>query len=420
MSMPKIGLMHRTLLWRRRIDPVLLSIAIACFPIKAGLDTIVLGLFVVSGLYLVLLRRRSSRLIDPYYAMASLTYAAVALAIGFYHGDIRANIRWIGLPLYFVVGIPLFAGFALIRDPLRQVTIGARVGLLLTFAMALFESLNGQSRVGLGGNAANAAFIICVIAIMTRFSISNPPRYLPNTRAWFYFALIPVLMTGTRIVVPLFAFAALIDFIELRHDLFAKIRNLDRRRLALLGLIALSITAATIYKTNDIVESRIEYTMREMNNLSADDTQSVTGLDIRITLWRGALRIFREHPFVGVGGNESMRQIKEDIPATQQDIYRDFVHVHFFILDELRDRGLIGLTFLLGFFAVVFMRIAKRSNHETRVNMLVFLFILLLYGSLHGLLLGDRNIAAIILMFVGVLASQRRREINPQESGRTT
>lgn len=371
---------------------------------------VLLGLFAISGMYLIATRHRSSRLVDPYYAAASLAYAAVAIAIGLYQGDAGTNFRWIGLPLYFALGIPLFTGFVLISDPLRQITIGARVGLLLTFGTAIFESLTGQSRIGLGGNAANAAFIICVIAVMTRFSINNAPRYLPNTRAWFYFAIIPVLMTGTRSVMPIFVIAAFIDFIDLRKDLIAKARKLGGRRLMILGLIGVCIVATTAYKTSDIVASRIEYTMLEMNNLSAQDSQSITGLDIRIGLWKGALKIFGDHPLVGVGGNESMRQIKEGIPASQQSAFSDFVHVHLFVLDELRIRGLIGLTFLLGFFAVIFTRIAKTSNHETRMNVSIFLCLLVLYGSLHGLLLGDRNVVAIVLMFTGVLATLRRKQ----------
>lgn len=408
--------MHRILLWRRSIDPILLSIAVACFPIKLGLDTVLLAFFTGAGVYLICGWHQSRRLIDPSYATASLAYGFVAIAIGLYHGDVVANLRWIGLPLYFALGIPLFVGFVLIKNPLRQMALGARVGLILTVGMALYESFAGQTRIGLGGNAANAAFVICVLAVIARFHAGDAPRYLPNTRAWFYFAIIPVLMTGTRIVLPIFAIAAIFDLIVLRAELRKAARKVGAPQLALVVAAGVVVVSAAAYETRDIVASRIAYTILEMDNLSATSDKEVTGLDIRINLWQGAIDVAREHLFLGAGGNESMRKIKQTIPGPHTNIYADFVHVHFFALDEIRDRGLVGLVFLLGLFAVIFTRLFKVTDQPMRVNMSIFLILLLLYGSMHGLLLGDRNIAAIVLVFVGVLASEYKISLLPRSA----
>ncbi|MCM2458019.1 O-antigen ligase family protein [Rhizobium sp. CG4] len=405
---PKIGMVHKILLRRRFIDPILLSVLVACFPIKLGIDMVLLAFFIGSGIYLIAVGHGSRRLIDRDYATASLCYASVALLIGVYHGNIAENIRWIGLPLYFAVGVPLFTGFVLIKDPLRQIALGARVGLLLTFCLAIYESLAGISRIGLGGNAANAAFVTCVIAVLARFTAKNSPIYLPNTRAWFYVAIVPVIMTGTRSVLPVFAIAALVDVINLRGELLSEMRKLTRRRLIVLGLTCLTVIIATTYKTSDLLITRFENTIEEMDNLIAAPDGHITGLDMRVALWKGALEIFYEHPILGVGASESMQQIKQGIPASQREIYEEFVHVHFFVLDELRDRGGIGFIFLIGFFAIVFKKAIKGSNKDVQANMIIFLCVLVLYGSLHGMLLGDRNVAAITIVFVGVLATQRR------------
>jgi O-antigen ligase len=254
---------------------------------------------------------------------------------------------------------------------------------------------------------------MCVLAVLARFPVKKCPSYLPNTRAWFYLAIVPVLLTGTRSVLPVFAIAALVDFIDLRAELISEIRKMSRRRLIVLGLACATVVAATTYKTSDLLIARFEYTIEEMDNLIAAPDGNITGLDIRITLWKGALEIFHQHPFLGVGGSQSMDKIKEGIPASQSEIYKDFVHVHFFVFDELRDRGLIGLIFLMGFFAVVFTKAIRDSTKDVRANVIIFLFVLILYGSLHGMLLGDRNVAAIILVFVGVLATHRRRSLMP-------
>lgn len=410
-SRTAVGKLHRVFLRRRAVDPVLLSIAVACIPVKLGLDILILGLILIGGTYLIILRHRSMRLIDPYYAVAALAYSLVALAIGLYHGQFAADIRWVTLSLYFALGIPLFTGFALIRDPLRQMALGARVGLIVTLVVAIFEGLNGQVRIGLGGNAANAAFVICLMAVMARFQVSQAPRYLPNTRLWFYLALVPELMTGTRSVLPIFVFAALIDVIELREVILVKVREAGTRRLigfSLAGLVALSAVA---YQTSDIVMERAVYTAKEVDSLVLPADKEVTGIGIRITLWKGAIKVFQEHPLLGLGGEESMRQIKQGVPESQRGIYAPYSHVHFFVLDELRTRGLVGLVFLIGLFAVAFTRIFGIKDHDIRVNTLIFLGFLLFYGSLHGLLLGDRNVAVTILLLTGLLARRRKEEI---------
>lgn len=401
--------MHRFFLRRRAIDPILLSLAIACFPVKFGLDMILLCLFVGVGVYLILGRHRSIRLIDPYYAAACLAYGAVAVAIGLFQGDLAQNIRWIALPVYFALALPLFTGFILVRDPLRQMAIGARAGLLLALAMAIFESFTGQLRIGLGGNPANAAFILCVMAVMARFTVKTPPRYLPNTRLWFYLALIPVVMTGTRSVLPIFLIAAIIDLLDLRKKIFVTLRRFGRRRLLLSCLACLIAASAVAYQLRNFAVQRFSYTVEELDGLSDDNV--TTGLDMRIVLWSGAARIFQEHPFVGVSGNESLARIKNAIPADQRDIYMPYNHVHFFILDELRMRGLIGLIFMLGLFSVAFTRIFGIKDHAIRTNTLIFLSLLLFYGSLHGLLIGDRNIAAVALVFTALLTVRRKQEL---------
>jgi O-antigen ligase len=106
-----------------------------------------------------------------------------------------------------------------------------------------------------------------------------------------------------------------------------------------------------------------------------------------------------------------MARIKQAIPAGQRNIYMHYSHVHFFILDELRTRGLIGLFFMLGLFGVAFTRIFGIKDHAIRTNTLIFLSLLLFYGSLHGLFLGDRNIAAVALMFTALLTVRRKQEL---------
>lgn len=140
----------------------------------------------------------------------------------------------------FRARVRMFLGFILNKHPLRQIAPDARAGLILTVEMALCESFAGQTRIGLGENPANAAFVICVLAVTARFHASTAPKFLPNTHAWFYFAIIPVLTTETRRVSPVFAIAAIVDLIELR----SRTRHSGKKTSnAAAGLVIFSIVA---------------------------------------------------------------------------------------------------------------------------------------------------------------------------------
>lgn len=407
----KPQMLQKFLLLRRRVDPVLLTIAVACFGVKIGPDKIILPLFCGIGLYLVLIRHRACRLIDKRYAYAALTYGIVVLLLGMYHGQMAENARWLAYPLYFLAAVLLWPGTVLVADPLRQVTLGARFGVVLAIFWSIYEYWISDARIGFGGNAANAAFVIAALAVIARFEIAKAPRYLPNSVLWFYLAILPVLMTGTRVILPIFALAVLVDIFRSRHSLKLAWRPLTPLKLALPGA-ALIIVCITAFLALNIITQRIDYTLKEIASISEqDDPQSgLTGLEVRVLLWKGATAVVEEHPWLGMGAHQSMQQIVDTVPAHYSEAMRDFIHVHFFVLDELRARGFVGLAFQMIFFGVVFYRLFRHGDANIRTNSALFLALLLLYGSMHGLLQGDRNIGVIVLFFFAALSSIRRGE----------
>ncbi|GHC70117.1 O-antigen ligase family protein [Limoniibacter endophyticus] len=405
-------MLKKFMLFRRGLDPILLTIAVACFGVKLVPDKIILGIFCGIGLYLIIVRHRACRLIDRRYAFAAVAYGITVVTLGFVHGEVEANARWIAYPLYFLGAILLWPGTVLVRDPLRQIALGARLGLLFSIVWVLYEYWINSARIGFGGNAANAAFVIAALAILARFEVRDAPRFLPNSVLWFYLAMFPVIMTGTRSVLPLFVIVALVDLYIACKE-FSVQRSGWTKPKAALSLIAIAVIAGTGFYTSDMIDQRLNYTIQEIDSLAEGTVLDTppTGLEIRVALWKGALDVVAEHPVSGMGAVQSMRQILDGIPVQQLGHYKNFIHVHFFLLDELRIRGTIGLVFQLIFFIVVFARLFRDGTPNIRINSFIFLALLLLYGAMHGLLLGDRNIGVMVLFFFATLGDIRRKEL---------
>jgi O-antigen ligase len=409
------GWLYKSLVLRRRVDPFLLTIAIPAFAIKLQLDAVLFAYFMGTGIYFLAGRHRVSGRIDPHYFRWCLIYVAYAVLIGLFHGNLPKEIRWIGYPVYLLAGVLLMVGFALIKDPLRQIALGARLAAIVALPLGIFELSTGDMRVGFGGNEANTAFVMIVIALLARYPVQSAPRFLPNSRLWFYPAAIVVMMTGTRAVFLVVLLALLLDAVALwqarrsRVQLSARERNMSLL-FGSMAIVLLVGVAATTLITG--LSERLTYTATEFSSvLGGDETREMpTGLGIRLTLWRNAIDVIADHPLVGTGGVESMRQIKQMIVPEWAEMFAPYVHVHHFVLDELRQRGMIGLFLMLTFFCVVGRKIWQGSEKAERETAVLFGLALVSYGSLHGLMLSDRNVLLISLVLTALLLKVHQRQ----------
>jgi len=409
------GKLFKSLLLRRHLDPILLSAGMAAFAIKLHLDMIVFAYFIGTGVYFLAFRHRISQRIDPDYRFWCLIYVAFAVAIGLLlHGHLPKEIRWIGYPVYLVSGILLMVGFALVKDPLRQIVLGARIATLTALPLALIELLGGVTRIGFGGNEANTAFVMIVISLLSHHPVLAPPKYLPNSSLWFYLGASVVMLTGTRSVLPVILMAIAFDIFRIwqarrrGQALFSRQHGIA---IIASGIALVAVGAVAGTKMGVSLSQRVDYTVLEFYDAMGEvpEQQPVTGLGIRVTLWKNALATIAEHPLVGLGGVESMRQIKEMIPTHLSETFSHFVHVHNFVLDELRQRGLVGLILMLAFVVVVSRKIWKRGDVALRETLVLMLLSLICYGSLHGLMLSDRNVLLISIVLTALLLETHRR-----------
>jgi O-antigen ligase len=202
-------------------------------------------------------------------------------------------------------------------------------------------------------------------------------------------------------VLPVFVGYALYDLYRLaRRENAAGFLHRHWREAAA-ALLAALVGAAFLAQP---IARRIAATHQEIAAYSSDPVGKTDGMSIRFVLWSRALAVISDSPLLGGGGAESMRRIKEGIPG-QPALYEREIHSHNLFLDELRTRGLAGLALHLFFFGALFASIWRRASAELRWNAVFFLFSMVIYGSMHGLLQTERNIALIALYFGIVLSA---------------
>jgi Lipid A core - O-antigen ligase and related enzymes len=402
--------LKRFFLWRRAIDPILLTLATATFMLPGDIAVWLFAIFGAIGLYLIAIRHRSIRRMDRRYAAATAILALSALSIGFANGSLPEDFRWASYPAYYLAVVPLSVGVVLVRDPMRQLVIGARIGIVIVTVWSLAALASGAYRYGFGSNSANAAFAVTFLAILSRLKVSAPPRLLASGRAYFYLGLIPVLVTGTRATVTIFVAGLFIDLIGLlrgQHQL-----SPGGSRMALGGsLVAAAMLAGAGWLLAPTIEARVSDTVREITNLSDDPAGVRGGLSVRLVLWNCALEVIEDHPLTGVGGLATKPALLAKIPEEHRKRFAELSFSHNFLLDEGMQRGFLGIIVLVGFYAFTVHRIARYGTPDIRENLALAMLLILTFGMLHYLLLVDRHVALIAIYFIVLITDNQRRRL---------
>lgn len=409
-SRPRRTPLKRFFLWRRAIDPILLMLAAMIILLPANLAVWLFGIFMGIGVYLIFGRHRSMRRIDLRYAAAAAILAVGSLAISLANGGLPEDFRWATYPVYYFAVVPLSVGVVLVRDPVRQLVIGARAGLVIVTAWSIYAVAAGEYRYGFGSNPANAAFAIAFIAVVSRIKVSDAPRWLSSERFFFYLAIIPVLVTGTRATALVFVAAAILDLLALARLQHRQVQFGSRRVLASVaaGVIALSSIGWMVAPT---VTMRASATIEEVDNLLTDPTAAVGGLSLRLALLRNAVEVISENPVLGVGGSRVESELQGRIPAELRPSFEGLSFSHNVILDEAMQRGLLGVALLVGFYVYTVARIARHASADIRQNLALAMLLILSFGMLHHLLLVDRHVAMIAVYFVLLITENHLRRL---------
>jgi O-antigen ligase len=390
-------ILQRYMLWRRTIDGPLLIVALAVFFVMDEITAVVLGAFTVVGTYLLLFRRKSRRRVDRPYAVATLILAAGAVAIGFLNGSLPGDWRYATYPLYHLALLPLGAALTVIGRPMRPIALGARLGIVVISVWALAAMAVDPSRHGFGSNPANTAFAICLFAILSRLKTADLPHLLGNRRVFFYLAIIPVLATGVRSVLPLFVAGALIDIWNLTR------RGSDARppagRQVVTGAIAsLVVILVAGWIAAPTVFARVDAMVVEMNTVSAP-VGAENGLAVRLSQWATAGQVIADRPVLGHGGAGAIAAQAERLPEEKRRLFITYPFSHNAVLDEWMQRGILGVILTFGFLGFALFRIHSKGDGFFRENAVLMGVLMISFGMLHYLLLIDSNVALIAVSF---------------------
>jgi len=401
----------RIFLFRRKLDGLIFGLGAFMLMLPIDTSAIIFGVFLAMGIYLLLFRpAKSLRHLDKNYVLAVVIFSTACFATNLLNGSLPEDLRWSSYPLYHLMIIPLAVGAVLVRDPLRQFVLGTRAGLVVIFlwgvaevAIALWGGADvraGALRFGLGSNAANAAFAIAFLAVVSRLNVKSPPALLADRRIFFYLTLISVLASQTRAVLPVFLVGVAVDLFSLVRNGMKGWRPAARQN-AVIWIALLGVCLGSLWILYPVVSQRIHTTVDEIaSSLDRTGTNTASGISTRLVQWQAALNLIEENPLLGRGGHGiSDALAKHGAPHNQEEL-KQYTFVHNFILDETIQRGLVGLALTLGFFGYCFFRIYRRGDASMKENVFLMLTLTFSFGLLHYLLVIDRHVALYALYFL--------------------
>lgn len=398
---PSKSASKRIFLFRRRLDGWVFALGAFMFLLPTKTSAVVFGVFAVMGIYLMVFRpAKTLRHLDRKHALATLAFSTGCLAISLLNGSLPEDMRWSSYPLYYLLIIPLAVGAVLVRDPLRQFVLGTRAGLVVLAVWGLAVTVMEGGRFGFGSNAANASFAIAFLAVVSRLEVKPAPQLLANRRLFFYIALIPILISQTRSVLPVFIAGLVWDLFSLARADIKGWKFADRRARAV-WVALLALAAGSIWLVSPILTQRIHATVKEVKvTFEFSEFTGSSGLSTRLVQWQAAMNLIPEHLFLGRGGYGISAEIASRSPSYNQENLEKYSFVHNFILDEILQRGLAGLTLTLGFFGFCLSRIYARGTPSMKENVVLMLALTLSFGMLHYLLVIDRHVALYAIYFV--------------------
>ncbi|HEY9057006.1 MAG TPA: O-antigen ligase family protein [Aurantimonas sp.] len=394
-------MIKRWLLARRSFDAPLLALAIALLAIG---NPIAKGTFLFFGLIganLAFARHRTWRYADTAFCAAIVAYASWSIGLMVFRNEPVAGNRMFSYSLIMLGFAFLPLSISLVREPLDALILGSRAAILGVLALLPFDPMI-TGRFDLGGNAAILAFLSATAGLAARLNARRPATLLPNSRLWFYLSFVPVLLSGTRAAWFVYLLVALLDGLALiRHW-----RKIPFRRSLALLTAAVAIVAAV--PVASVVSQRISAAMIELEQMKALGV-GIGSMDIRMVMWTGAIQVISENPIVGVGGMERMDAVAAAVSAADAAFVASFTHLHNLFVDEAASNGLVGLALLMSIFAVFLVRVTRCSpGHLVPETSYAFVFLVVTFGSFHGVLLNEWMILSIFSFMTLILVAIRR------------
>lgn len=246
-----------------------------------------------------------------------------------------------------------------LRPDLRWLWRGALAGLLVTFAMSLWQVLQGAPRAELFTNAIVLADIVMVLMVLLVFC--RPSRRWSLVIVGMAAGCGTIVLTGSR-----GGFAALLALLVVLA-LSLRWRTGTARLSVLAGMLAIGATLLL-----SVPELRHQVRLSElhsdMQRMEQGDSDSSAGA--RVERLQVAWDTFLDHPLVGVGiGHFDDAMQRVPVCRENPDEQRCHLgHAHNDVAEWAATQGMPGLLLLLAVYGVplwVFVRLHRRSGRST-------------------------------------------------------
>jgi O-antigen ligase len=134
----------------------------------------------------------------------------------------------------------------------------------------------------------------------------------------------------------------------------------------------LYITVSFLVAGFIIVAGTNERFSNDLEKISSDTLESAIQQDVRFTIWKSALALFRQNPISGVGTGDASSELKKEFKSLgYENGYYDDLNAHNQFIEILLENGVIGLILFLSIIGyMIFIAWSDR-------NILYGLFIIL-------------------------------------------
>ena len=385
---------------------VVLSMPLLIVNVKHASELVIL-ILTIFGVYFSIRERKLPFFHDQLKVYSYLVLAfflSIVMSVILSENPVQGIDR-IGSNIHFLVAPFVAYGIYKSNVDLKHIVLAIKLSVLVGSVYAIYL---GPGRAEVGSDSSTIfGFIMAFFGFLTIIDIwtqSNKEKLF--SMFIFFLAMYSVLLSGTRI-----AFVITIALFFSVLFIWSTRGYLTKKRLLLIVTVLTVITAFCM--NNKSFNNRIDVAFNQFKTFSVD-TDSRGSVDLRLSMWDGGLKAFKQQPIIGYGyqntGLEASRHVSgpnaKAFIKGQKMLHNDYVNslVGFGIL------GLLVLLALLFFPLTLFFKRLKADKDYTRNAIGVLFIIALSVFAITDSIYSHNVMRSFVVFFLGVLLPLARKE----------
>ena len=385
---------------------VVLSMPLLIVNVKHASELVIL-ILTIFGVYFSIRERKLPFFHDQLKVYSYLVLAfflSIVMSVILSENPVQ-GIGRIGSNIHFLVAPFVAYGIYKSNVDLKHIVLAIKLSVMVGTVFAIYL---GAGRAEVGSDSSTIfGFIMAFFGFLTIIDIwtqSNKEKLF--SMFIFFLAMYSVLLSGTRIA---FVIAIVLFFSVL--FIWSTRGYLTKKRLLLIVIVLTVVTAFCM--NNKSFNNRIDTAFNQFKTFSVD-TDSRGSVDLRLSMWDGGLKAFKQQPIIGYGyhntGIAASRHVSGPYAKAfikrQKMLHNDYVNslVGFGIL------GLLALLALLFFPLTLFFKRLKADKDYTKNAIGVLFIIALSVFAITDSIYSHNVMRSFVVFFLGVLLPLARKE----------